>query len=135
MIYLKLSKPGNMATSRGKIETIDEYIAQFPKNVRDVLEQFRRVIKETAPEAEETISYSMPAFKQNGILVWFAAFKNHIGFYPKVSAIQAFKEKLSKYRLSKGTIQFPLNEPVPYELVRQIVEFRVKENRSEKNQS
>ncbi len=121
--------------SKLPFETIDEYIAQFPKNVRDVLEQVRKVIKETAPEAEETISYSMPAFKQNGILVWFAAFKNHIGFYPKVSAIQAFKEKLSKYRLSKGTIQFPLNEPVSYELVRQIVEFRVKENRSEKNQS
>ncbi len=70
----------------------------------------------------------MPAFKQNGILVWFAAFKNHIGFFPKVSAIEAFKEKLSDYQTSKGTIQFPLNEPIPLKLVKEIVKFRIKEN-------
>jgi uncharacterized protein YdhG (YjbR/CyaY superfamily) len=122
-----------MAPSKRKFETIDEYIAQFPKNVRDVLEQLRRVIRESAPEAEETISYAIPAFKLNGVLVWFAAFKNHIGFYPKVSAMEAFKEKLEKYKVSKGTVQFPLNEPIPYELVREIVKFRVKENESEKN--
>ncbi len=121
-----------MATSKLKFETVDEYIAQFPKNVRDELEQLRKVIKESAPEAEETISYSMPAFKQNGILVWFAAFKNHIGFFPKASTIKAFKEKLGKHKVSKGTIQFPLNKPIPYKLVREIVKLRVKENESKK---
>jgi uncharacterized protein YdhG (YjbR/CyaY superfamily) len=70
----------------------------------------------------------MPAFKQNGILVWFAAFKNHIGFYPKTSAVKAFKDKLSSYQLSKGTIRFPTNEPIPLDLVKEIVTFRIKEN-------
>ncbi len=77
----------------------------------------------------------MPAFELNGILVWFAAFKNHIGFYPKAAAIKAFKDKLNGYKVSKGTIQFPLNEPIPYELVKEIVKFRIKENTSNKNQS
>ncbi len=122
-----------MAKSKSKCETIDEYIAQFPEDVRGILEQLRKAIKEAAPKAEETISYSMPAFKQNGILVWFAAFKHHTGFFPKVSAIVAFKEKLGKYKVSKGTIQFPLNEPIPYELVKDIVKFRVKENESKKS--
>lgn len=124
-----------MAGSKRKFQTIDEYMVQFPKNVRDVLEQLRQVIKESAPEAEEAISYQMPAFKLNGILVWFAAFKNHIGFYPKVSAIKAFKRKLGKYKVSKGTIQFSLDEPIPYELVRKIVKFRVKENASKKDRT
>jgi uncharacterized protein YdhG (YjbR/CyaY superfamily) len=109
-------------------KTVDEYIATFPKNVQLVLEEIRRAVREVAPEAEEVISYQMPAFKQNGILVWFAAFKNHIGFFPKVSAIEAFKEELSDYELSKGTIRFPLNKPIPIELVKKIVKFRVKEN-------
>ena len=93
-----------------------------------VLEELRRAVREAAPEAEEVISYQMPAFKQNGILVWFAAFKNHIWFFPKVSAIEAFKEELSEYELSEGTIRFPLNKPIPIELVKKIVKFRVKEN-------
>ncbi len=109
-------------------KTIDEYIATFPKNVQVILEEFRRAVREAAPESEETISYQMPAFKQKGILVWFAAFKNHIGFFPKVSAIEAFKEELSGYELSKGTIRFPLNRQIPFDLVKRIVEFRVKEN-------
>ena len=87
-----------------KYETIDEYITTFPKNIQVILQEFRQAIKDAAPEAQETISYQMPAFNQNGILVWFAAFKNHIGFFPKVSAIEAFKEKLSPYQTSKGTI-------------------------------
>ena len=115
-----------------KFETVDEYIASFPKNVQVILEELRQAIKAVAPTAEETISYQMPAFKQNGILVWFAAFKNHIGFFPKVSAIEAFKEKLSSYRTSKGTIQFPMNEPFPFDLVKEIVRFRVKENTCKK---
>jgi len=109
-------------------KTTDEYIATFPPNVQSLLQQLRQVIKEAAPEAEEAISYQMPAFKLNGILVWFAAFKNHIGFYPKTSAIEAFKDELSGYELSKGTIRFPLNRPIPFEVVRKIVKFRVKEN-------
>ncbi len=109
-------------------KTIDEYIATFPKDVQVILEEFRQAVKEAAPEAEETISYKMPAFKQNGILVWFAAFKNHIGFFPKVSAIEAFKDELSSYELSKGTIRFPLDKPIPYDLVNRIVQFRVKKN-------
>ena len=111
-----------------KFRTIDDYISTFPKNTQIILEQIRLVIREAAPEAEETISYQMPAFRENGILVWFAAFKNHIGFFPKVSAIEVFKDKLSSYKTSKGTIQFPINAPIPFELVKEIVRFRVKEN-------
>jgi uncharacterized protein YdhG (YjbR/CyaY superfamily) len=109
-------------------KTIDEYIAAFPKNVQDILRELRQVIRDSAPESEEAISYQMPAFKLNGILVWFAAFKNHIGFYPKTSAIVAFKKELSDYEVSKGTIRFPLDKPIPFDLVRKIVKYRVKEN-------
>jgi uncharacterized protein YdhG (YjbR/CyaY superfamily) len=114
--------------SKKKIENIDEYIATFPKDIRIILEEIRQTIREAAPEAKETISYKMPAFEQRGILVWFAAFKNHIGFFPKVSAIEAYKEKLSSYQTSKGTIQFPLDRPIPFDLIKEIVKFRVKEN-------
>jgi uncharacterized protein YdhG (YjbR/CyaY superfamily) len=92
------------------------------------LEEFRRAVREAAPNSIETISYQMPAFKQNGILVWFAAFKNHVGFFPKVSAIETFKGELSGYELSKGTIRFPLNKPIPFDLVKRIVMFRIKED-------
>ena len=88
----------------------------------------RQAIKDAAPEAEEVISYQMPAFKQNGILVWFAAFKSHIGFFPKAAAVEAFKKELSGYEVSKGTVRFPLDKPIPFDLVKKIVEFRVKEN-------
>jgi len=111
-----------------KFKNIDEYIVSFPPNVQLLLREFRHAIKEAAPEAEEVISYQMPAFKQNGVLVWFAAFKDHIGFFPKVSAIEAFKENLSSYQTSKGTIQFPLNESIPFDLIKEIVKFRVNEN-------
>jgi uncharacterized protein YdhG (YjbR/CyaY superfamily) len=114
--------------SNKKFRTIDEYIANYPKNVKIILKGLRQAIKEAAPDAEETISYQMPAFTQNGILVWFAAFKSHISFFPKVSAIEVFKEKLSPYQTSKGTIQFPIDEPIPLDLVKEIVKFRVKEN-------
>jgi uncharacterized protein YdhG (YjbR/CyaY superfamily) len=117
-----------MTASKKDFETIDEYIATFPKQVQVILEEFRRAVREAAPNAEETISYKMPAFKQNGILVWFAAFKNHIGFFPKVSAIETFKDELSGYELSKGTIRFPFNKPIPFDLVKKIVKLRVKEN-------
>jgi uncharacterized protein YdhG (YjbR/CyaY superfamily) len=123
-----------MATSKSQFKTIDEYIAKFPKNVRDVLEELRLVIKDSAPEAEETISYAMPAFKLNGKnLVFFAAWKNHVGFYPGgSSAIEAFKKELSQFKQAKGTVQFPLDKPIPFDLVKKIVKFRVKENKSKK---
>ena len=122
-----------MATSKNQFKTMDEYIAKFPKNVRDVLEELMRVIRESAPKAEETISYGMPAFKLNGkSLVFFAAWKNHVGFYPGSSAIEAYKKELSPYKQSKGTVQFPLDKPIPFDLVKKIVKFRVKENESKK---
>jgi uncharacterized protein YdhG (YjbR/CyaY superfamily) len=116
-----------MATKR-KYKSVDDYIATFPKDVQSILEEFRQAIRDVAPEAEETISYQMPAFKLKGILVWFAAYKNHIGFYPRMSAIESFKDKLSNYVISKGTVRFPLNEPIPFKLIKEMVKFRVKEN-------
>lgn len=110
--------------------TIDEYISAFPPNIQAILQQIRAAIHEAAPQAEETISYQMPAFKQNGILVYFAAFKNHIGFFPTAKGVEAFKDKLANYKTSKGTIQFPLDQPLPLDLVREIVRFRVQMNLS-----
>jgi uncharacterized protein YdhG (YjbR/CyaY superfamily) len=121
-----------MATSKSQFKTMDEYIARFPRNVRDVLEELRRVIRESAPEAEETISYGIPTFKLNGNLVFFAAYRNHIGFYPTPSAIEAFKKELSPFEQSKGTVRFPLDKPIPFDLVKKIVKFRVKENESKR---
>lgn len=111
-----------------KFQTIDEYIAAFPHEVQDILEKMRKVILKAAPEAEETISYGMPTFKLNGNLVHFAAYKNHIGFYPAPSGIETFKEEISEYKSSKGAVQFPMDKPVPYHLVEKMVIFRVKEN-------
>lgn len=113
---------------RKVFKTIDEYIAACPKNVQTILEELRQAIREAAPEAEEAISYQIPAFKLRGNLVFFAAFKNHIGFYPTSSGIEAFREKLLDYEVSKGTIRFPINEAIPFDLVKEIVRFRVKEN-------
>jgi uncharacterized protein YdhG (YjbR/CyaY superfamily) len=109
---------------------IDEYIVNFPPNVQTILQQIRQAIHEAAPDAVETISYKMPAFKQNGILLYFAAFKNHIGFFPTSSGVEAFKEQLSAFKTSKGTIQFQLDKPIPLLLIKEIVRFRVEENLS-----
>jgi uncharacterized protein YdhG (YjbR/CyaY superfamily) len=117
-----------MAMPRRHFKTMDEYIASFPKDVQDILKSLRRVIKESAPQAEEAISYGIPTFKLNGNLVHFAAFKNHIGFYPTSSPIAAFKKDLSPYELSKGTVRFPIDRPIPFGLVKKIVRYRVKEN-------
>ena len=111
-----------------KPENIDEYIGSFPNDVQEILERIRMTIQNAAPDAKEKISYSMPAFEQNGIIVYFAAFKNHIGLYALPSGHDAFKEKLSKYKSGKGSVQFPLNQPMPYDLITEIVKFRVKEN-------
>lgn len=122
-----------MQASRNRSKTIDEYIATFPKNVREVLEELRCVIRESAPKAEETISYGIPTFNLNGRhLVHFAAYKNHVGFYPTSSGIKAFKKELSPFKTSKGTVQFPLDKPIPFDLVKKIVKFRVKENEPKK---
>jgi uncharacterized protein YdhG (YjbR/CyaY superfamily) len=110
------------------ITTIDEYIAQFPAEIRARLESLRKVIRETAPEANEKISYNMPTFTLNGNLVHFAAHKSHIGFYPTPSGIEVFKDKLSEYNSSKGAVQFPNSKPLPLELIKEIVSFRVSEN-------
>jgi uncharacterized protein YdhG (YjbR/CyaY superfamily) len=107
---------------------IDEYIAQFPPNVQTILQELRKVIREAASGAEESISYRMPAFKLDGYLVFFAAFKHHIGFYPTPSAIIAFRKELSRYKQAKGSVQFPMDEPIPFDLVKKIVAFRVGEN-------
>jgi Uncharacterized conserved protein len=109
-------------------ENIDEYIADFPKEIQKRLQEIRTVIKKAAPEAEETISYAIPTFKLNGNLVHFAAFKNHIGFYPAPRGIEAFKKELSVYEGGKGTVQFPLDQPLPLSLIGKIVKFRVKDN-------
>jgi len=111
-----------------KPNNIDEYIAGFPKDVQKILEQIRTTVKQAAPEAEETISYAMPAFKLQGNLVYFAAFKNHIGFYALPTGNEAFKKELSTYKTGKGSIQFPLDKPMPLDLVTRIVKFRIKEN-------
>ena len=121
-----------MKEPKKAFKTIDEYIATIPKSVQVILEELRQAIRESAPNAEEVISYQMPAFRLNGILVYFAAFKNHIGFYPTSSGIEAFKEQLSGYEVSKGTVRFPLNKPIPFDLVKKMVRFRVKENLSKK---
>jgi uncharacterized protein YdhG (YjbR/CyaY superfamily) len=109
-------------------KTIDEYINTFPEDVRAILNQLRQAIKETAPEAEETINYQIPTFTLHGNLVHFAAFKSHIGFYPTPTGMEAFKKELAPYKGAKGSVQFPIDQPLPLPLIRRIVEYRVKEN-------
>jgi uncharacterized protein YdhG (YjbR/CyaY superfamily) len=113
---------------KGGFNSIDEYIATFPEDVQKKLEELRATIKACAPDAEEKISYQMPTFALKGNLVHFAAYKNHIGFYPTPSGIQAFKQELSIYEGAKGTVRFPIEAPLPLELIGKIVKFRVAEN-------
>ena len=110
-----------------RFETIDGYIKTFPADIQSILEKMRHTIRKAAPEAVEAISYQIPTFKLNGNLVHFAAFKKHIGFYPTSSGIKAFKKELSPYKGAKGSVQFPIDKPIPYNLVKKIVRFRVKE--------
>ncbi|MDT3738068.1 MAG: DUF1801 domain-containing protein [Candidatus Kapabacteria bacterium] len=111
-----------------KQNSIDEYIAGFPEEIQVILNQVRTTIKKSAPDAVEKISYAMPTFFLNGNLVHFAAFQNHIGFYPTPSGIENFKKEISKYKWSKGAVQFPINEPMPLKLIEEIIKFRVREN-------
>ena len=112
-----------------KIETIDDYLASQPLEKRATLEKFRTIIQKAAPKATEVISYGMPAFKQEGILVYFAAFKNHYGFFPSASPIIVFKKELLPYKTSKGAIQFPPDKPLPVKLIQAIVKFRIAQNK------
>lgn len=107
--------------------TIDEYLALFPDDVRDILERVRQTIRRAAPKAEEEIKWQMPTFRQNENLVHFAAAKNHIGFYPGESGVRAFADRLTGYRTSKGAVQFPMSEPIPYDLIAEITRFRARE--------
>ena len=107
---------------------IDEFIAGFPADVQKVLKKVRTTIKKAAPKAEETINYGIPTFTLNGNLVHFSAFKHHIGFYPTPSGIEKFKKELSAYEGAKGSVKFPLDQPIPYDLIAKIVKFRVEEN-------
>jgi uncharacterized protein YdhG (YjbR/CyaY superfamily) len=117
-----------MSTEKVTPKTIDEYIAGFPKDVQEILEKIRMTVRKAAPEAQETIKYGMPTFTLNGNLVYFAAFKKHIGFYPPPTGLEKFKNELSAYAGPKGSLIFPLDQPIPYDLIREIVVFRVKEN-------
>ncbi len=107
---------------------IDGYIARFPADVRAILEEVRTTIRTAAPEAKETISYQMPAFKQHGILLYFAGWKKHIGLYPPVSGDKALEQAVARYSGPKGNLQFPLDEPIPYDLIERIVRLRVKQD-------
>lgn len=111
-----------------KPDNIDEYISTFPRETQMILEKIRSVIREAAPGAEETISYAIPTFKLNGNLVHFAAFKSHIGFYPTPTGIEEFEKELSVYKQGKGSVQFPLNKPMPLQLIDRIVKYRVNKN-------
>ena len=115
-------------TIRSTAGTIDEYIAGFPEDVQAILERIRETIRQAAPAAQETINYAIPTFTLQGNLVHFAAFDRHIGFYPTPAGIEHFKNELSAYQMAKGSVQFPLDQPIPYDLISEIVKFRVQEN-------
>ncbi len=117
-----------MLSTKRKFQTVDEYISTFPKDVQVILEKIRTVIKNAAPEAEEAISYQIPVFKLNGNLIHYAAWKNHIALYPAPRGHETFKKELSVYKGGKGTVQFPLDKPIPLGLIKKITKFRVKEN-------
>jgi len=117
-----------MDSKKSGFNSIDEYIATFPKDIQKILQELRATIKAAAPDSEEKISYQMPTFFLNGNLVHFAAFKKHIGFYPTPSGIEAFQKELSVYEGAKGSVQFPIDEPMPLKLISRIVKFRAAEN-------
>jgi uncharacterized protein YdhG (YjbR/CyaY superfamily) len=117
-----------MRTDQTAPRTIDDYIAGFPQDVQEILEKIRVTIRQAAPDAEETIKYQMPTFTLKGNLVHFAAFKKHIGFYPTPTGIEEFNSELSAYKGGKGSVRFPLDKPIPFDLISRIVKARVKEN-------
>ncbi|MCB9208539.1 MAG: DUF1801 domain-containing protein [Ignavibacteriales bacterium] len=117
-----------MKTENIKFKTIDDYISTFPKAIQSTLNELRKLISSCAPKAEEKISYQMPTYYLNGNLVHFAGYKNHIGFYPTPSGIENFADELKDYKTSKGAVQFPIDKPLPKQLIKKIVKFRVEEN-------
>jgi uncharacterized protein YdhG (YjbR/CyaY superfamily) len=123
-----MAEGSDMEGERNSPATMDEYIRGFPKDVQAILAKIRETIRVAAPDAQETISYQMPTFVLHGNLVHFAAYRNHIGLYPLPSGIEHFEQELSVYKKGKGSIQFPLDKPIPYDLIARIVQFRVKEN-------
>ena len=112
-----------------KPANIDEYISTFPEATQHIMDEIRKTIQKAAPEAKEVISYSMPAYKMNKVLVYFAGYKNHIGFYPCPSALEEFKKDISIYKNSKGAVQFPLDKPIPLDLITKMVKFRLEEDK------
>jgi len=116
------------ATSTTKFKTADEYISALPVNAKSILKEVRKTIKQAAPQAEELISYNIPAFKLHGGLIWYAAWKDHISLYPRTARMEASIKELSAYEGAKGTIKFPIDQPIPFALITKIVKFRVKEN-------
>jgi uncharacterized protein YdhG (YjbR/CyaY superfamily) len=124
-----------METKKIATKTIDEHIAQFPESTREILQKVRETIREVAPYATESIAYGIPTFRLNGNLVHFAGYARHVGFYPGSEAIEVFREEIKGYKTSRGTIQFPLNKPIPYELIKKITLYRVLKNQKspEKN--
>jgi len=123
----------NMKTESSAPRNIDEYIAGFPRDVREILEKVRLTVRQAAPDAEETMKYRMPTFVLEGNLVHFAAFKKHLGFYPTPQGIEQFKEELSPYKGGRGTLRFPLDKSIPFRLISKIVKFRVKSNLEKAN--
>jgi uncharacterized protein YdhG (YjbR/CyaY superfamily) len=121
-----------MAAEGRKPKDYDEYAARYPQDVQQLLQRIRLTIRKAAPRAQETISYGIPAFRQGGIVVWFAAHARHIGLYPGASGIAAFKKELAPYKHAKGSVQFPIDEPLPLALITRIVKFRVKEQSASK---
>jgi len=117
-----------METKKVVTQTIDEHIAQFPASTREILQKVRETIREVAPDAIEVIAYGIPTFKLNGNLVHFAGYARHVGFYPGSEAIEVFRDEIKGYKTSKGTIQFPLDKPIPYELIKKITQYRVQKN-------
>ena len=117
-----------MEKSKTVPATVDEYMVDFPTDVKKRMQQIRKVIKTAAPKADEVISYQMPGYKYFGMLVYFAAYKNHIGFYPGAGGVLEFYKKLSSFKSAKGSVQFPHDRPIPYDVISKIVKFRVKQN-------
>ncbi len=117
-----------LKTAKPSSKDVDKFIAAYPKDIQEILIKVRETIRKAAPEAEETINYGIPTFTLKGNLVHFSALKNHVGFYPTPSGIEKFKKELSKYEGAKGSVKFPLDQPIPYALIERIVKFRVKEN-------
>ena len=124
----RLQERSNMPTKRNAPENIDEYISAFSPDVQAILQQVRQVVRSAAPGARETISYQIPAFKLNGVLVYFAAFKEHIGFYPPVKGDARLEKAVSPYAGEKGNLKFPLDQPIPFKLIERITKFRVKQS-------